>query len=68
MLLSQKKKILMKMTLMLPRVLSLLQKLEDLEAAGARSVAVEMASLMEGDAVLQDHLGRKRILDLCDEI
>ena len=53
---------------MLPRVLSLLQKLEDLEAAGARSVAVEMASLMEGDAVLQDHLGRKRILDLCDEI
>ena len=34
----------------------MLQKLEELEAAGARSVAVEMASLMEEDTVLLDHL------------
>ena len=38
------------------RVAIMLQKLEELEAAGARSVAVEMASLMEEDAVLLDHL------------
>ena len=50
------------------RVAIMLQKLEELEAAGARSVAVEMASLMEDDAVLLDHLGRKRIQKLCDEI
>ena len=50
------------------RVATMLQKLEELDNAGARSVAVEMASLVESDAVLQDHLGRKRILQLCDEI
>ena len=50
------------------RVAIMLQKLEELEAAGARSVAVEMASLMEDDAVLLDHLGRRRIQKLCDEI
>ena len=50
------------------RVAIMLQKLEELEAAGARSVAVEMASLMEEDAVLLDHLGRRRIQKICDEI
>ena len=50
------------------RVAIMLPKLEELEAAGARSVAVEMASLMEEDAVLLDHLGRRRFQKLCDEI
>eukprot|EP00435_Cladocopium_sp_Y103_P016526 s1305_g4.t1 len=55
-------------TIISTSVVLMLQKLEELEAAGSRSVAVEMASLMDGDAVLRDHVGRKRILDLCNEI
>ena len=50
------------------RVILLLQKLEELEAAGARSVAVEMESLVDGHETLIDHVGRKRILELCQEI
>ena len=44
------------------RVATMLQKLEELDNAGARSVAVEMASLVESDAVLQDHHRQKKNL------
>ena len=50
------------------KVAMLLEKIEELEAAGARSVAVEVASQMSEDVTLVDHVGRKRILDLVDEI
>ena len=50
------------------KIVMLLQKLEELEAAGARSVAVEMESLVDEEETLIDHLGRQRILTLCQEI
>ena len=50
------------------RIVLLLHKLEELEAAGARSVAVEMESVVDGQETLIDHVGRKRILELCQEI
>ena len=50
------------------KIVMLLQKLEELEAAGARSVAVEMESLVDEEETLIDHLGRQRILALCQEI
>ena len=49
-------------------IVSLLEKLDELEATGARSVATELASLASGDAMLVDHLGRQRIEKLCDEV
>ena len=49
-------------------VVTLLQQLEELENAAARSVAVEMESAAQDESTLIDHLGRKRILALCDEI
>ena len=39
-----------------------------LEAAGARSVAVEMETFVDEKQTLVDHVGRQRILDLCKEI
>jgi len=50
------------------RIVTLLQKLEELEAAGARSVAVEMETFVDEQQTLVDHVGRQRILDLCKEI
>ena len=50
------------------RIVTLLQKLEELEAAGARSVAVEMEAFVNEEQTLVDHVGRQRILDLCKEI
>lgn len=50
------------------KVAMLVEKIDELEAAGARSVAVEVASRMSEDATLVYHVGRKRILDLVDEI
>lgn len=50
------------------RVATLLSKLEELEQAGARSVALEMESLVEEETTLIDYIGRKRILDLCKEV
>ena len=49
-------------------IVSLLQQLEELESAAARSVAVEMESAAQDESTLIDHLGRKRILDLCDQV
>lgn len=45
-----------------------MQKLEEWEDAGARSVAVELESLVDGEQTLVDHVGRGRILRLCREI
>jgi len=50
------------------RIVTLLQKLEELEAAGARSVAVEMETFVDEQQTLVDHVGRQRMLDLCTEI
>ena len=50
------------------KVAMLLEKLDGLEAAGARSVSVEVATRMGEDTTLVDHVGRKRILDLVDDI
>ena len=50
------------------KIVSLLEKIDELEAAGARSVSVELATLMGEDTTLVDHLGRQRILQLCDEV
>eukprot|EP00438_Fugacium_kawagutii_P019113 Skav204376 [mRNA] locus=scaffold4897:57638:58729:- [translate_table: standard] len=50
------------------KIVALLEKLEELEAAGSRSVAIEMASVIEGDVSLVDHIGRDRILKLCEEV
>ena len=50
------------------KMVSLLEKIDELEAAGARSVSVELATLMGEDTTLVDHLGRQRILQLCDEV
>ena len=50
------------------KIVSLLEKIDALEAAGARSVSVELATLMGDDTTLVDHLGRQRILQLCDEV
>ena len=50
------------------KIVSLLEKIDELEAAGARSVSVELATLMGDDTTLVDHLGRQRILQLCDEV
>ena len=51
------------------RIVVLLQKLEELEAAGARSVALEMEALVEDEgSQWVDQAGRKRILELCNEI
>ena len=50
------------------KVAMLLEKLDELEAAGARSVSVEVATRMGEDTTLVDHVGRKRILDLVDDI
>ena len=49
-------------------VVTLLQQLEELENAAARSVAVEMESAAQDECTLIDHQGRKRILALCDEV
>ena len=50
------------------KIVSLLEKIDELESAGARSVSVELATLMGEDTTLVDHLGRQRILQLCDEV
>ena len=49
-------------------VVALLEQLRELENAAARSVATEMESAAQEESTLIDHLGRKRILALCDEI
>ncbi|CAJ1374089.1 unnamed protein product [Effrenium voratum] len=49
-------------------LVGMLQKLEELEQAGARSVALEMESMVEEQRTLVDRLGRQKILDLCREI
>ena len=49
-------------------LVGMLQKLEELEHAGARSVALEMESMVEEQRTLVDHLGRKNILELCRQI
>ena len=49
-------------------VVALLEQLKELENAAARSVAVEMESAAQDESTLIDHIGRKRILALCDEI
>ena len=49
-------------------VVALLEQLKELENAAARSVAVEMESAAQDETTLIDHIGRKRILALCDEI
>ena len=50
-------------------IVLLLQKLEELEAAGARSVALEMEAFMEAEgSQWMDLAGRKRIAELCAEI
>ena len=50
-------------------VVALLEQLKELENAAARSVATEMESAAQEEGnTLIDHLGRKRILALCDEI
>ena len=50
------------------KVVLLLEKLDELEAAGSRSVSVEIASRISEDSNLVDHIGRERVLQLCDEI
>jgi hypothetical protein len=50
------------------RIVTLLQKLEELEAAGARSIAVEMETFVDEQQTLVDHVGRQRMLDLCKGI
>ena len=50
------------------RVVMLLQKLEELEAAGARSVALEMECLVEEEPWQLDEHGRRQIKQLCKEI
>ncbi|CAJ1413970.1 unnamed protein product [Effrenium voratum] len=49
-------------------IVSLLQKLEQLEQAGARSVALEMESVVDEQRTLVDYLGRAKILQLCREV
>ncbi|CAJ1441410.1 unnamed protein product [Effrenium voratum] len=49
-------------------IVSLLQKLEPLEQAGARSVALEMESVVDEQRTLVDYLGRAKILQLCREV
>ena len=49
-------------------MVALLEQLKELENAAARSVAVEMESAAQDETTLIDHIGRKRILALCDEI
>ncbi|CAE7197789.1 tkt [Symbiodinium sp. CCMP2592] len=49
-------------------VVSMLQKLEELQDAGARSVALEMETMVEEQRTLVDHLGRQHILELCRQI
>ena len=49
-------------------VVALLEQLKELENAAARSVAVEMESAAQDESTLIDHIGRKRILAMCDEI
>ena len=50
------------------RVVMLLQKLEELEAPGARSVALEMECLVEEEPWQLDEHGRRQIKQLCKEI
>ena len=49
-------------------LVGMLQKLEELEHAGARSVGLEMESMVDEQRTLVDHLGRKNILELCRQI
>ena len=49
-------------------IVSLLQKLEQLEQAGARSVALEMESVVDEQRTLVDYLGRAKILQLCRDV
>ncbi|CAE7839256.1 unnamed protein product, partial [Symbiodinium sp. CCMP2592] len=49
-------------------VVSMLQKLEELQDAGARSVALEMETMVDEQRTLVDHLGRQHILELCRQI
>lgn len=49
-------------------VVSMLQKLEELQEAGARSVALEMETMVDEQRTLVDELGRQTILDLCRQI
>ncbi|CAE7311896.1 unnamed protein product [Symbiodinium sp. CCMP2592] len=49
-------------------VVSMLQKLEELQDAGARSVALEMETMVDEQRTLVDHLDRQHILELCRQI
>ncbi|CAE7026696.1 unnamed protein product [Symbiodinium sp. CCMP2592] len=49
-------------------VVSMLQKLEELQEAGARSVALEMETMVDEQRNLVDELGCQTILDLCRQI
>lgn len=50
------------------RVVMLLQKLEELDAAGARSVALEMECAVQEQPTILDEQGRRHIMQLCKEI
>ena len=50
-------------------VVALINQLQELEKAAEKSVAAEMETFLEGDQCpLKDDVGRKRILDLCNDI
>ncbi|CAE7526468.1 unnamed protein product, partial [Symbiodinium sp. CCMP2456] len=49
-------------------VVSMLQKLEELQEAGARSVALEIETMVDEQCTLVDELGRQTILDFCRQI